>query len=618
MEEKDLLNNTDFISFRDELSGLLKERDSFTTKVKRIFGKKRDFKTDIALIIENRFLQREKLLSEDIVGLENELEYLNGLIGDKKEEIEKGFFAAQYAEAVTKQGDVNFKEVINESKDKKTKVSEAAWGMGGGYYLAYSEEEREYFVKAARDKVQFSPFMRNIKNIIKSAVLSDSLKIDIPQEQVDIVVAEILKINNFDEKLKKWIPDTFVDSEKFVTFFINKDGNILLREVDPLDIEEIIYHPKDRETIIGYKQHYTTEDGDNNPKEYQDAFLDESKKNTQLDWSISLGADGIKDDELMLYFRYGHRVGERGEIPLLPALRYDRIYEEIILDLARLYHERAKVIWILRIKGKESKDFSRTTKPVRGGTIKIETDNKTWRIENPRLADHTSKEYGSPHKGAIAASVGLPAYLIFADTSNQSYASLRKGDSPYNLTIKMHQSFWSDNIQRLIRVIIKELVKRKKLPEEVTIAKIPAQDASSVMMEVMSVVNAVDTDQKKVLEGMKMIEAIETKYKVKLQEAEVKPVKVKIKTVNLPVNVIFPRQESDNPLLMAQALGVFVNLGIMSLRTARKKIGLDADLEAALILAEPAPEEPANVKKKTGKAEQPETNQSRKLDRGQQ
>jgi hypothetical protein len=575
---------------------------------------------NIAADIEKVMQSRERELQEQIDGLQMQITAISAT--KELELTDKSLFLNRYRESLAyheKNLPANLKEGL---KEKSEDFKESMYSLTGGWYFNYTDSDREYFVRAARDKEKFSPFIRNGINIIKAAVMSGAFKIDIPHEFVDSEVEKVLRKNNFTEKLRRWVAPTFVDGEKFLVMFI-RDSGIKIREVDPLEITEFNYHRDDPETILAYKREYQDTKGELREQWYRDAYYDEFLDDDSLE-KDELGETG-NDKDLMFWFHYGNRLGERGEMPLLPALRWDRIIEDINLDLARLYHERAKVVWILRFIGSD-KTFSRTESPVRGSTIKIETDNKRWRIENPRLSEHTSKEYGAPHRSALAASFGLGNHLIFADVSGSSYASLRKSDMLTFLTISSHRNFWSDNIQRLVRVLIREMVKTGALPRTVQIETLPAQDIQTITTEAMAIANMVGHEQSRIGEGMKLLEGVQNKYSDLKEAKKLQKKQFRVNTVDLPINIILPRQESDNPLLFAQALNVLRVSGVLSARTAMKMLGLEPDIEQALIQMEMlvADEDPSTATKTTkkkvvskgGKTEQPQTNQDRKLDRG--
>jgi hypothetical protein len=576
----------------------------------------------IESIIEEHLKQKESEYVESIKSLKQQID---ALIASDKFKPQDNSFLAKY-QVFSESKSESDRKLLTEAKgDTKADVSESAYFMSGGIY-SDNDFDREFFVKSARSKVKYTPFMRNIKNILRSVVLSSDFKIDIMHEDTDDFVTTMLNNTNFSERLTGWIENTFIDGECFPLLFMNDKGEIKIRDIDPLEITDINYHPTDIETTISYFRQYTNQSQGTFKEVYYDAQLPDTLADSMLDWedvTVDYPTGGLSD-RYMFHFKYGYRKGRRGEMPLLPALRYDRIYEDIILDLARLYHERAKVVWILRYVGSTT-EVDRTQSPVQGGTVKVETDNRRWRIENPRLSEHTSREYGAPHRSAIAASVGMPTYLVFADSSNQSYASLRKADSPVNLLVKSTQTFWSNNLKIFIKVMLREWVRRGILPETVQVEKLPAQVSNEIAQEVMSVVNYVGSNSQKLKEGIEKLDTIDRKYNItNLEEAEAKDKveTVTINTIDLPINIIFPKPESDNPLLFAQAINVLRQSQVLSQHTAMKMMGFEPDVEMALLGMESTiknatitPNVTNTIKDMGGKKETPEKNYSRKLDR---
>jgi hypothetical protein len=366
--------------------------------------------------------------------------------------------------------------------------------------------------------------------------------------------------------------------------FMRDDGTVKFRTIDPFEIKEFEFHPEDKETILAYKRVSGSDLKGEKDRWYADANYYEQLED-KVDGETS--QNELEEGVLLFYFKYGYRDGYRGEQPLLPILRYDRIYEDVLLDLARLYHERSSVVWILRILGNNSNVFSRSDTPVKGAKYKIETDFKRWRIEDTKLSDFNSSDYARPHRLAMAAGVGIPEYAVFQDSSNQSYASLRRADGPLSLLTQSTQNMWCVDVAEMVRVILRELVARRQIEATYKISKLPFEE----IIRLISIDN--------------------------LQEAELiakdKNKLIEVDTVDLPIAVIFPKLQNDNPLLFAQSLSVLILAGVLSRRTAMKMLGVDPDNELSLISLDPIK---LITQAGTGKTEQPETNYDRKMDKG--
>jgi hypothetical protein len=473
---------------------------------------------------------------------------------------------------------------LKESKEYEN-ISEAAYLYSGGF-TGISPEQDRFFQIAAREKAKYSPHIRNIKNTVRESIVPSDVKIDIPNDLIDSDIEKTLSDNKFQKRLKGWVENCFVDGEIFPLVFVRRDGTIKIRQVDPQEITEFERHPEDKETILTYTREYDNNEG------LQKVFYQDFDYEIQIEDEID-GYQSENDFMQGVYctqFKYGYRDYERCEIPLQPILRYDRIYSDLLMDLARLYHERSRVVWILKVRSGKQGSVDRSTLPFRDSVIKIETDDKTWRIEDPHLSDFNSKEYGHPHKLAVAAGVGFPEYLVFSDSSNSSYATLRSATGPFKMFEQSTQSMWSDNLESFIRFIIRKKVEKKVLPEYVIIERPPLQEV------------------------LKIVDLLKTGDSVKLQEAvssiqEIEKENRKVKTVDIPITVIFPKNMGDNPLLFAQATSILVQAGIISQRTARKWVGVDPDIEALLVKYN------TSMDVKTGSTEQPETNLDNKLRR---
>jgi len=483
-------------------------------------------------------VRRETLdsLIPTIEALKNEIEMIRG-------EKEAGRYIIPFSEQL--------KEFYDESKEEKLKED---YIFGGGVFSYTSEGNRTSLIKASRFRTEISPFIRNITNTLKASVTNKSVKIDIPNEKVDVVINDILKRNYLNRKLKGWVTNTFVDSEIFIRLYVRNDGNFLIRDTDPLEVTDIIYDEDDLENIKGFERQYSHPNSGMITRYYRNGSNDEEDYERDYENNI-----------FMLYFKYGTRPGKRGESQLLPVLRWDRIYEDNLLDLATLYHERSKVVWIKEIRGNDVNSLGTTTKPYNSSVFRVETDTVKWRIEDSKLQDFNDDQYGRVHRLAIAAGVTFPETYVFSDSTKTAYASLRKAETPFSLLIEDTRAMWSENIKDMVKLMIRELVKIKKLPKTTTIKRIP---------------------QHKFVEALALIERHKDNYE-RLYEAfdnfDSEEEEVRIKTEDIPVAVFFPQHTLDNPLQQAQALEVLRRAGIISQRTAIKRAGEDPELEMALM-----------------------------------
>ena len=450
-------------------------------------------------------------------------------------------------------------------------IKEEVWGFAGGSpEEVYTDAQHHWFMMASRNKARYSPHIRNIVNLMGAATLINMVKIDIANEEVDRKVNSILSANNLPKLLRQWIPMKYVDGELFVLIYYKDDGRMMLRTLDSQEVEKVVYHQYDMSMVVGIKRNpkWVSGDADSCVKYYEipshkwpDDFHDELR--TEMEGKEELNKIG-------LYWKYGYRDGQRGELPLLPILRYDKIYEDILIDLSRLYHERARVLWIKKIKGNSVYATDRTAPPIRSGVYRLETDNIEWRVEDPHLADFNNDSYGRRHTLAMAAGVSFPEFLITQDSSSQSYATLRKADTPFTLTINDTQNMWSGNLAELTRVIIKLLIECEELPETINIQDIP----QSQILESITLAKQIQENPEK---AEKIFERV-----TELEEATSGKTRT-IKTEEIPISIIWPRFFGDNPLQNAQALEVLRRSGLISQHTAIKLAGNDPELELILM-----------------------------------
>lgn len=201
----------------------------------------------------------------------------------------------------------------------------------------------------------------------------------------------------------------------------------------------------------------------------------------------------------------------------------------------------------------------------------------------------------------------MPEAFVFQDSSNQSYASLRKADTPFQLLINDNQTFWSENIEEIVRAMLRHFVESGLLDEVIEIERIPQDRVLEVYAKVTEMLQ----------EGKKVEE-------ISIEETEKE--KIAVKTVDIPISITFPKQPAENPLIQAQALEVLRRAGLISRRTGIKQAGLDSERELYLMdlegpVAEPAqsmkpPEDNKNKTKNSARSQTQDDNYDGKLGRG--
>ncbi len=455
---------------------------------------------------------------------------------------------------------------IHQANSEKFLSESFAFEYAGGYsfYAIDSLEQIRLFRAGARTKTIFDPHIKAIFDNHVQFVVGDGINIQIPHPDLDRLIQDEWNNNGMELNFRDWVGAAYRDGECPISCYIN-DGNFWLVRQEPDEILEIEKHPRDKSMTLGYKRTYNGLDGLKDEYfadiNYYDLKAPRNEQSRRF-------AGKLSENKLMMFVRYGDLRRDRGVPQLMSVLRYAKLYEDLILDLALLLHERSKVVWILTIKDKKLTD--REFRPPRGGTVKIETDSRTWRTENPKIQGYINAEYGRIIRLPLCAASGFPEYLIFGESRGANYSALRETSHPVMQMTVAHQIFWAYWLKMLFR---KMLVEKKKAgiitQDKIRLKKPDIELMAERIGEQAKRDGALPTDTIELLKDLNaMLEGQKS---------------TEISVEDIPIHIIWPKKVPANPLLRNQALQIEDQMRWTSKATIRKELGRESELEESLI-----------------------------------
>ena len=447
-------------------------------------------------------------------------------------------------------------------------VKEDTWSaVGGNANTARAQTVSELWTMqdAAFNKVHSDPHARAIVDNIQRYTIGRGLKFEAASKDVQKVLNDFWYVNGMDLRQKSFIRSTFIEGELFILYFINyATGNVRIRRVRSSEITDIETHPEDIQTILTYKREYSA-----NSEYYVVYYPDIGYYDQLVDTftgARSAYSDSFSKNKMIQFVKYGEEDEVRGRVPMDSVLMFLKLYYNFLIDRARLIHERSKVVWIKKVlgRGKEIKNLKPMRSP-KGGSMLIETDTVSYRIERPNLESSEAKQDGLALLYAIGSGVTMPLHILDQRTSESVYSSLRKADSPWAQAIIDNQDFWAAQFDKMLRVAIKANVEAGVLPEKV---RVPKYDEDK-LVEAMDLINRMVVDgedsEKIVREVSPILEGAHTV--------------ISMPTVEVPITKIFPDVVKEDYLQQAKVLQIHQQMGIASQRTLAEKAGYDWERE---------------------------------------
>jgi len=435
---------------------------------------------------------------------------------------------------------------------------------------------------AALHKYFVDPLCTSIIDNWTSYTVGGGVKVHVDNPKIMEVINSFRNKNKMIRREKQLVKMFNIEGELFIAYYIDqKTGDVSIRRIRPLEIQNIRTDKEDIETREGYFWQYSyTPTGSDQAREVsrwvpdlvqymQDvepvkspAKVIKKQKNrtSQKDEAIQNKAPWVQ------HVKTGIDVELRGRVPLQPVMRHLKFFEDWLMDRIRLNHERAKVVWIKEIKGgRTTEDTTRQRRSPRGGVMLIETENVSYRIEAPKLGSDDAKEDGLAILYNIGAGTKLPIHILVQRTDQQVYASIRKADTPFSQFIRAQQEFFVEVFEEMYRVVIKAAIEAGTLKMTVKVPTYSIKNIEAIKTMVNEAVLRGD-DQEKIWGQIraKMDSSVTMK---------------RVSTERVPIFIEFPAIMTDDMKEQAEVMKIHDEMGIASKATLSARAGYNWEKE---------------------------------------
>lgn len=504
------------------------------------------------------------------------------------------------SESIFEQHDSAFTSTVRESRATKyrrlkqkrrtsgggviTGVSESYDGMSVGLNTGEAPDNEQDVGKlrlqqlASKNQYLTMPPAKSIIENLKKYCIGRGISYDCPNETVDNYLSNIWEHNRMDVSLKEtfrdWlmmgeVPWAFWDNTKDPNFDKENDSALEIRSLPPEQIEDVEYDIDDFTAVLSYKRSYWA------GKKITEAFYldithpygDESDLKLDTTYNKKTSAYQNKAEEPRMYmFKYGLTHDQRGRVFMDTVLRWNRIYVDFVHDRGRINHLRTKIFLVETLTGKNNTvgGGSRYERMPKGGIKLVENANRKYRVISPDTGAQDAELDAKLIGYLICSGVQMPMYILFQNSENNNYASIKEAGHPFAMSVQDLQDEYSERIRKIVKFFIAHGIRSKLLPPEIEMEYYPLKTIGEMKSMISELVaEAVPADR--------IVSQVRQKY------GETK--KYKIRTIDIPITLNFPIIVASDPEKTANTIKIYRELGLVSRRTAITKIGEDPEVE---------------------------------------
>lgn len=443
-----------------------------------------------------------------------------------------------------------------------------------GLYGLFAGGVRQFFggvmaqQRAARLRVQLDPHAASFLKNARSYTVGRGVKFTAAAAEIETAYQQGFWVPNRMSKLNKdRFEDWLTNGEAFTLYRGAGQGQsfrLWAVPVLPEEVTEIVR--RDNYLALAYKREFEPEEdgsargrstgGRRTEQWLLDAQYEEVLERGVTDLPQEI-AERVEEGLRMLHFKFGSQ--ERGQVPLLPVLRYFQYYDQFVKDTVRLHHEQSRVIMIEYRTGRVSASAQEDA-PEGGIKLVGARGQLEWEFMSPDINPGMSEKVGRMIRLSVAGGTRTPEFILFQDGSNQNYASIRKSENPYTQFILDLQDAYGYELSREAAFFVRQAVAARALPLKLKILRFDEEALAKVQgMYVEMMMEDVDVDR--------IVEQVTRELGT--------PVEEEVPTEDVPIGFEFPAIVQEDPRALAETLKIHDELGIVDPETAATKAGYD-------------------------------------------
>jgi len=359
-------------------------------------------------------------------------------------------------------------ETINNVQELRRWITSYAGRFGlGGALRDVDTYEREEVSTNAWKIYRENPMAAAYVNNMLYFMARPGFKIYHNDPQADEEVQAFIEGDYYYDTIKEFIIRGFLDGEIFPVAFANTlTGDIRVREVDPLEVKEVITNADDYRDIEALYREYTR-------REYSYA--------TQA-WVPTILKEFIRRDErvegeaytLRTFFAWKRPTlssATRGLSYLAPCLWDLTQYKELKRNRVNLNRARTAYVNDITVNGTpEEVEAYRAQLEAEGapgpGATRVHNDKITWDMKSPNIGAGDAKDDVRELGLQMGAALSMPEFMIRGDAANANYASTDVVYQAFKIVVEAQEGWHTDNNVELFRWFLERKAAARRVSEE--------------------------------------------------------------------------------------------------------------------------------------------------------
>jgi hypothetical protein len=359
-------------------------------------------------------------------------------------------------------------ETINDVQELRRWMTFYAgrFGTGGALRDVAAYEREETSVNAwriYRDNPMAAAFVNNMLYFMTRP----GLKIYHNDKQADEEIQAFIESDYYYDTLKEFIVRGFLDGEIFPIAFANTlTGDMKVREVDPLEVKEVITNADDYREVEALYREWTRRE-----------YSYEAKS-----WRTILEKDFMRPNEAVPGEAYTLRTfffwkrptlatSTRGLSYLAPVLWDLTQYKEIKRNRINLNRARTAHVWDITVNGTDAQvEAYRAQVANEGaptpGSMRIHNEAVKWEAKAPNIGAGDAKDDVRELGLQVGAGLSMPEFMIRGDASNASYSSTDITYQSFKIVVEAQEGSWTDNNVELFRWFLERKAAARRVSEE--------------------------------------------------------------------------------------------------------------------------------------------------------
>ena len=265
-----------------------------------------------------------------------------------------------------------------------------------------------------------SPLAKRQVGFKSSFLIGNDIVIESTDPNINEFIQEFIKENFLKYHIVEWANRLILSGEIFLRFFNDKVEIPIVREIDPLEIVEVITNAEDKEDIIGFVREFKKRKLKNDLLKTSD--IKEGSFNTSEYYEDEQTYHQFIIADEIVYFKIPLTSSfERGIGDLHSHLYWLSQYRTLLDIMMIVDKMKTMYIWDVAVEGNANavrKEKLRHNKIPKPGSLLFHNTNSTWELKGPDGKSTINTDDMNNIMEMIISGSGIPSYAIDGDYSS--------------------------------------------------------------------------------------------------------------------------------------------------------------------------------------------------------